>query len=404
MRNALLIIATLLFGTIEAQQPSQHQAEFELGSGLEFSFNNGDYTFGMGGMMQPYIGRFSDSSEMVSHYINAKRVYFNIHGTAVNQKVSFLFRANFASTSPLLDAWISYQPIKNLTIYFGQKQMISNNRELLVLEDQLQFADRSILSGTFSQTGREFGIFIEPFIEIGGVRIEPKISITSGDGKNSFGMDSRDVDLGGFKYSARLDLYPFGAFSDGNENCIADLRGEPSPKLLLGAAASLNDGASAASGEGHGDFTFYNANSDFQRPDYRQLYYDLLFKFMGISILAEYNISTASGLSGAYLNESATVALVPTQISEFLSLGRAYNVQAGYTTPSGWGIDGRFSDVSAEFAQNRNSIVQDATAWQVGLSRYVKLNDLKATLSFGQMSYGNTTAMSMLEFMVQVRL
>ena len=129
--------------------------------------------------------------------------------------------------------------------------------------------------------------------------IVPQVAITSGDGRNSFGTDSRDVDLGGLKYGARLDIYPLGFFSEGNDKSTADLAHEESPKLVLGVAASYNDGASHSAGEGHGDFFLYNADGRVQLPDYRQVYGDILVKYKGISVLGEYLIATATSLLGS---------------------------------------------------------------------------------------------------------
>ncbi|MBI1306430.1 MAG: hypothetical protein GC181_07440 [Bacteroidetes bacterium] len=403
MKRILIILAILYSLPMKAQNYLHNSSSFELGSGLNFSFDDGKYNFRVGGMMQPYAGLQTDSAEESSHYLNAKRVYFNLYGEALDEKVSFFLQTDFTSGTPLLDVWIGYYPAKNLKLYFGQKQSTSNNREMLVMEDQLQFSDRSLLSTTFSRTGRELGLFIEPFFNVGPILFQPKFAITSGDGINSFGADSRDVDLGGFKYSTRLDIYPFGNFTEGNDKCIADLYREDRLKLVLGGAASYNDGASASNGEGHGEFTLYNAKAQFQRPDYRQVYFDILAKYKGLSLMGEYCIATATGLSGAFVNDLATMPLVPTQISEYLSLGKAYNFQAGYFLKSGWGIDGRYSTTQAEFGENTNSIVRDLNSWKIGLTRYAKLNNLKITIAYGKTTFNGMLQTSLAELMCQVR-
>jgi hypothetical protein len=274
---------------------------------------------------------------------------------------------------------------------------------MLFLADQLQFSSRSSLSNAYSRSGRELGLYVEPYFELGPLGISPQLAVTSGDGANSFGEDSRDTDLGGLKYAARLDLFPFGAFSKDNDKGVADLKHETKPKAVVGIAGSYNDGASDAVGEGHGIFTLYNANADFQRPDYRQVYADVMAKYRGFSVLAEYSISTALGLTGAFLNEGATIPLEPTQISEYLALGRGVNVQAGYVTSSGWGIDTRFSDVKAEFASNEMSVIQNNNSWAVSLSRYIKDNGLKVLLTYGEQDFDSGQSASLAEVMLQLR-
>lgn len=390
----------MTMGLFAQSKTNTNQADFAIGEGLVFSFNEGDYKFKISGMIQPYYGFVKPENQKASHFLNAKRSYFNISGEALKEKVKFLIQADFSSTSPLLDAWLSYEPIKNLTFTAGQKQSIANNREMLFMEDHLTYADRSLLSSTFSNTGREFGLFAEYKISLGEVLIVPQAMLTSGDGKNSFGLDSRDVDLGGFKYGARLDIYPLGAFTQGNEKQVADLAHEEKPRFVIGGAASYNNGASNAVGEGHGDFFIYNESGVNQLPDYRKIYGDLLFKFKGFSLLGEYGIATATSLEGAYLDQTATIKLQPTEISQYLALGRTYNAQLGYVTKSGYGIDLRYTGIQQEFA-NATSVAKDATGFTAGLAKYFKDNSLKVQASYTNLSQNNrTTNMAQLMFQV----
>lgn len=383
MKNKLFLLAFFCSTLVQAQTAStKDDASFELGNGLNFSLEDSAYTFKLSGMVQPsYAYNWKQGVDEGDQYLSAKRTFFNVSGNAVKEKVSFLLQLDFSLPTPLLDAWIAYKPIKNLTLKMGQFQNISNNREMLQMEYNLSFAERSMLSTTFGKSGREFGLAAEYKLTAGGIGIVPQIMVSSGDGRNSFGVDSRDVDLGGYKYGARLDLYPLGYFSANNEGTTADLTHEISPKLQIGAAASYNDGASNAVGEGHGDFAMYNYLGGAQLPDYRKLYGDVLFKFKGFSLLGEYVVATATSLQGSYIDATAFNALVPTQISEYLALGRAYNAQVGYVTKKGYALDVRYSGISPEFA-NPFSVVEETNAYTVGFSKYFKGNSLKMQANF----------------------
>jgi len=406
MRKLITILILLACTQVHAQrsskQPSQHHAGFDLGTGLNFSFNDGAYSFNMGGIIQPYFGIYNQSDAEAEYFLNAKRTYFNLGGTARDEKLDFFVQMDFSRADPLLDVWIGYEPVKGLKFSFGQKQNIANNRELLIMENNLQFVDRSVLSTTFSRTGRELGAFLDYILELGQVVVVPQVAVTSGDGKNSFGLDSRDVDLGGFKYSARVDLYPFGKFSQGNDKQIADLRREKKVKMVIGGAASMNDGASDTLGEGHGELFLYNKLGQRQLPDYRKLTTDVLVKYKGFSFLAEYRIATAAGLQGAFLNEAASVNLIPQQISEMLALGTGYNVQLGYVTHSGYGLDFRYSGIQPEFEENDRSYVMKNSVWSVGATRYFHGNNLKVHLGYTSMQPDGGDASSLAEFLVQV--
>ena len=144
-------------------------------------------------------------------------------------------------------------------------------------------------------------------------------------------------------------------------------------------------------GEGHGDFYIYDGLGGVQLPDYRQMYYDLLFKYKGISFLGEYVFATATELQGSFTDELATIPLIPTEISEYLALGRAYNLQLGYVTKSGFGVDLRMENSNPEFESNPNTVVTKTDAYGVSICQYFKGNDLKLQASFLQTQLSNNT-------------
>jgi len=353
-------------------------------------------------MIQPSVSLDMMNGAKPDYYFNVKRSYFNISGTALKEKVSFFMQTDFSQSTPLLDAWVDYTPMKGLNIAFGQKQSIANNREMLVMEDKLQFADRSLLSTGFSRTGREFGLFISQTIELKNLGIVPQLSVTSGDGRNSFGIDSRDTDKGGYKYSGRIDVYPLGFFSKANDDFVADLAHEKSLKMVVGGAASYNVGASNAVGEGHGDFQFFDDSGAAKFPDYRKFYGDLLVKYQGFSLLGEYALASATKLGGSYTTATTLSPLVPTQISEYLALGTALNVQLGYATKSGYALDLRYDALVPEFSNNAGSVLKKTNGMTVGFSKYFKQNNLKLQTTFSSINYTDNTSKLMGSVIVQI--
>ncbi len=385
MKKVALLLTIVLTTQAYAQlKPTKHNVHFELGSGLNFAFNDSAYMFRISGMVQPFIGFEKMPESDADYFFNSRRSYFNFSGVAVKEKVDFFIQLDYSRPDALLDAWVGYHPFKGFSVVIGQKQNIANNREMLYMEDQLQFLERSLLSTQYSRSGREFGIFIEQKLG-NSFGLVPQVAVTSGDGRNSFGADSRDLDIGGFKYAARLDVYPLGYFTKGNDILAADLMHEESLKMVVGAAYSYNDGASEAVGEGHGDFMLYDSKGNIRQPDYRQVYGDVLIKFRGFSLLGEYNVSTATDLEGSFKAVNGD-ALLPTEISQFLALGTGYNVQLGYATKSGYAVDFRYAAVMPEF-DNANSIVQDINGWTVGLAKYFKGNNLKIHAALSSYSY-----------------
>ena len=397
------IVAAFLFlfgfNAIAQVKIKTESKEFQLGDGLRFNVNDGDYKFMIGGFIQGVYQYDKTDGLVANNYMNAKNAYLTISGSMLKEKVSFLLQNNFSNGRSLLDAWVAYAPISNVKISFGQKQTFTNNREMTFFEDKLQFVDRGVFSSKYSDTGREFGVFLESQFGIDDFIIKPKFAITSGDGLNSFGANSTDVDQGGLKYGGRIDILPLGKFKEGNDGYIADLKHEDQLKILLGAAYSYNIGASNKVGEGHFirnpdaveqqtnksnfAFTFYDTAGKETHPDYRKFYEDILLKYKGFSLLAEYINTTATNLSGSYLDAGATRPLYLTEISEYLVLGDGYNLQAGYVTKSGYSLDLRYEKLNQEF-DNNASILLDQETYTLGLTKYFKGNNLKIQSSVSE--------------------
>ncbi len=383
------------------EDEERNKASFNLGSGLDFSFNEGNYHFNMSGFIQPNYQSTKMSGTDADNSFNSKRTFLQFSGNAKKEKVSFFIQLDYSSSDPLMDAWVAYHPTEKITVSFGQKQTFVNNREMTFREDRLQFNDRSFLSQNFSNTGREFGVFVESkFGDKFG--IVPMIALTSGDGRNSFGTDSRDSDLGGLKFGGRIDLYPLGYFKDGNDLTSADLGREDALKMVVGFAGSMNKGASNASGEGHGDFLLYDADGASNLPDYNQLYMDILMKYRGFSFLAEYVNSNASNLDLVFTDANASQLLAPTQISQFLVLGDSFNLQTGYVTESGYSFDVRYENMNPEFENQTASILQDTSAFTIGLSKYFKGNALKLQTSYSNINAASGNDVSTFQILMQI--
>ena len=413
MKKISFLITIFITTFITAQELSQNKSDFDFGNGVSLSFEDGDYNFNINGYIKPtYV--YNETTSIVgggtineiNRQFKSKNSVLEISGNAKKEKVSFSIRMDYSLSNPLLEAWVGYHPSKNVNVYFGQKNSFLNNREMIFNEDILQFTDRSLLSQNHTNSyGQEFGLFIETTFGEKFI-LSPKFAVTSGDGRNSFGEDSRDSDLGGVKFGARLDLYPFGNFSKGNEGSV-DLVGEQKLIMELGFAYSKNIGTSHRTGNGHGDIMFYDADGNNNLPDYEKIFVDLLLKYKGFSFLAEYADAAASGLNQTYID--ASNLLTPQQISEYLVLGSSYNFQLGYIFQNDIGIDFRYEFSTPEFTNEinnpyENTILQDFENMSFGISKYFDDNNLKIQVGFSSIKYfyGNETTIA--ELVCQIRL
>ena len=424
MKKLFLLIYTFSFFIAYSQDEltigdanfeKNNKYNFSLGSGIQFSFDNDRHVFGIGGMIQSrylHENLLNLSSEPLNYY-GIKRSYFNMNGKLNNGLFTFLIQTNFSESFPLLDAWAGYHPNKNISMYFGQKLSPLNNFSMQIMEYDLQFASRNYLSQNFSNYGREFGFFVESKFTFGEIGIKPILALTSGDGINSFGENSLDSDNGGFKYGGRLNIYPMGFFKTNNEYIGHDLFKENNLKFMIGAASSLNIGASHKVGEGHynqnlisdGTFMFYDDSTSEKRlPNYLKNNIDVLAKFKGFNFLIEYVNTAAYNLQGTAINTSGTL-LDTTQISEYLVLGNAYNFQIGYLFENYLSIDIRWGQSFKEFSFNDNSILKNYDNMAFGISKYFSNRAVKTQLMGRYLNFYENTELNQLsiEILFQIK-
>ena len=403
-----LIITTIILLSISyvfSQESERNNASFSLGDGISFSFNEGDYEFNIYGFIKPtYI--FNDEKIYTAdgEYSNVFRQFKSQNsnlfftGFAKDEKLSFTIQMDYSSSNPLVEAFIGYHFNEKTKLYFGQMRVNHNNLEMTYNEDRLRFTNRGILSQTYTDNGEEFGLFFET--SLGKLIIfKPTLAITSGDGKNSFGDDSRDSDKGGVKFGSRINILPFGDFSIGNRLSTVDLMHEERPKVQIGFAYSKNMGASNKVGDGHGDFILYDDSGDELFPDYSQLFLDLNLKYKGFSLVLEYADAYASGLDQIYTDPNAFNLLIPQQISEYLVVGDSQGIQFGYFTKNGISIDLIYENLNPEFDSYGSSILRKSSNMGVGISKYLAGNDLKIQASIFKTGYENLNNLDDDEFM-----
>ena len=405
--------STFLYGQIsmdinDANYEKNNDYAYSMGNGISFNFDDSVHVFRIGGMAQFRVLNTipDDTLSSPSNYIGIKRSYFSLSGQLNSGLFSFLIQTDFSESFPLLDAWVGYHPHQNLSFYFGQKMTPCNNYSMQFMEYDLQFASRNNLSNTFSRLGREFGVFIESRFKAGNVGIKPIVSVTSGDGTNSFGENSQDSDQGGFKYGGRLNVYPMGFFSSGNEFVAHDIAREQKLKLMIGGASSLNIGASHIVGEGHyneelnSDETFIlvdASNGENRLPNYLKNNVDILFKYKGFNFLVEYVNTAAYNLKGTTLDT--------TQISEKLVLGNAYNIQLGYLFKGDFSMDFKYGQSFKEFQFNNNSLLGNYDSMGIGLTKYFSKRAVKAQLMARYLNFYENTNLNQLnlECLLQLR-
>ncbi|MFY8033222.1 MAG: hypothetical protein ACOVMN_01800, partial [Flexibacteraceae bacterium] len=169
-------------------------------------------------------------------------------------------------------------------------------------------------------------------------------------------------------YSGRADFIPFGNFNNGGQFRQADLEYEMTPKLVVGAYYSYNQGITDRRGRASGDILYLDSAGNSALPDYQKYGADLLFKYKGFSLIAEYvngkaivpntiatRVRTDGSTSPDFLVDS--VQNVNAYVQNRIITGSGINVQAGYMFRKGISVDGRYAVMMPE----KYSFLRNAT-------------------------------------------
>lgn len=366
---------------------AQGNLDFRLGNGLSAQSADGLYRMSMGGSVQLLTVGSSAPSPSFAAYPSLG--FMRLQGSSKPESAEFFVQMNFAEPTPLLDAWVRFKTKWSSRITLGQMQNVSNGLEMLVYEDVQSLPWRSIASQAFVRSGREAGLLMDHRWVRDRWSLGVFAQVTSGDGRNSFGVDSRDVDLGGLKYSGRLEA---GLGEPMPDNRVLQLASfDRKSRVLWGISGSYNRGASDAIGEGHGTFQMFRG-AESAYPDYRKWTADVLAMHRGWSLYGQTTVATATGLQGLQRTPSASSLLRPQEISGYLNLGRSFLAQVEYVHPSRWAAVVRRSLVLSEFGSYSASLTTDQVETFVGINRYVVEHNVKFFAGYRSLEFASSPA------------
>ena len=370
------------------------------GNGLVFSSTDQNYKVVLRGYSQSLFEsktRSFDSSNILDNNVynrfRARRVRLRLSGNQLFPGFSYRLQVDLAQSVEgdgelsglLLDAWVGYNITKKLKIIFGQKATPTDNLSVQMASNSLQLPERSRLTSAFASI-REVGLFMEGKFKTGEKSVlKSMLCITNGDGSNTLSND-----FGGLKYGARINFLPFGTFRNFGQFRQVDMVRELSPKLMLGINGSYNVGMSSRRGRENGDFLFYNiTNSDtsLRLPNYLKTGADLIFKYRGFSLIAEFIMTKAfisddiTTRNDRYGNpEDLTTNFRGYSAEEYvrtqLMMGSGINLQAGYLFKNLFSIDGRFTSLNPdEYSfMNNTSFYNRNKYYTIGISKYFSKN------------------------------
>ena len=273
-------------------------------------------------------------------------------------------RNNFAPRM-ILDAVIKWNFYKNFTLWAGQTKL-PGNRERVISSANLQFVDRSLLNSKYN-IDRDMGVQLRHHFTVGkNFLVREMFSLAQGEGRNLV-----QDNFGGYQYTGRVELLPFGKFASKGDYIGGDQKREEKPKLAIGCTYDWNDRA-VKDRSNQGSYLTYDTDLDGDIDGYfhsnvSTVFADLMFKYKGLSIMSEYAYRTADNEVQTIVNDDLSETTVAFKV------GSGFNIQAGYLFKKNLELSMRYTQI----VPGGESTAQQYEQYTLGASKYIVGHKLK---------------------------
>ena len=270
--------------------------------------------------------------------------------------------SQYTSNAPryILDAVLQWNFYQNFELWFGQTKL-PGNRERVISSGNLQQVDRSLLNSRFT-IDRDFGFQLRHHFNLTKTFIVKEIfSLAQGEGRNI-----TTGNLGGHQYTGRIELLPFGNFASKGDYKGSDLRREKKPKLAIGLSYDYNNNAVKTRSNQGSYMTIDGADDAYFETNINTVFLDAMFKYNGVSLMAEYSDRTASDAFAKNSDGSLT--------GDEVQVGKGLNLQMGYLFNNDIELSGRYTHI--ELDKNITG-KNPESQYTLGLSKYVVGHKLK---------------------------
>ena len=379
-KNTFCVLFLLLVITnINAQESSSPK----FGKGLfNLVSQDSSWTMKIGVRMQFLgIAVWEDGESLETNFL-VRRARLKFDGYAFSPKLKYKLElglsnrdisgaSKFTGNAPryIIDAVMKWNFYQNFELWFGQTKL-PGNRERVISSANLQFVDRSILNAGFN-LDRDMGVQFRHHINLSNNFIIREIfAISQGEGRNV-----TTGNLGGYQFTSRIELLPFGNFISKGDYKGGDLSREPKPKLAFGVSYDFNNNAvKTRSNQGK----YMETDNGFYETNISTLFIDAIFKYKGFSFMGEY-VNRDS-------NDPIAKNSDGTLTGDVVKVGNALNVQAGYLFKSNWEIAGRYSNTNLDKNITGANMKNEYT---LGVSKYIVGHSLKVQSDFTYIDIAN---------------
>jgi hypothetical protein len=347
----------------QVQQPAISPSPyFTYGKGLGITSPDSLFMLNIRFRMQNRLAFTSESESdlgIKSVEARTRRLRLRLDGFIYTTRLTYLIQLAFTRSdmdyddtgfpNVIRDAMIQYKVNEHFSIGLGQTKL-PGNRQRVNSSGDLQLADRSIVNSTFN-IDRDFGVQFYYNNAIQEFNYVLRAAISSGDGRNITSSDR------GLAYTGRLELLPFGKFTNGGDYFEGDLAREPKPKVSFGVTYSNNQNAIRTGGQ-LGKFLY-------DSRDIQTSMADFLLKYNGWAFAAEYLRRTA--VDPITTNEDGD--------QRFVYVGHGQNFQGSYLFKNNYEIVGRYSQVRPD--NDIQTLEEKIQQYTVGVTKYIRGHRLK---------------------------
>ena len=359
--GVFLSISAELYGQQVKSSSSTPSPYFSYGKGLGITSPDSLFKLNIRFRMQNRLSVTNfDNWEEAMVEARVRRLRLRFDGFIYSPRLTYVLQLGFsrsdmddgtASGEPQIirDAMVIYSFNKHFSMGLGQTKLPGNRQRVTSSGDQ-QFVDRSIVNGTFN-IDRDFGVqayynnYLSKFYYV------LRGAVTTGEGRNTTASST------GLAYTGRLELLPFGPFSDGGDYFESDLSREPKPKLSCALTYSENLNTTRSGGQ-TGTYLY-------DTRDILTRMVDLLYKHNGWAFAGEFIHRTTD--DPITENEMGKV--------RYVYKGHGENYQLSYLWKKNYELAGRYSHLfPKEEIQSFSPLQREYT---IAASKYIKGHRLK---------------------------
>ena len=375
MRNYILTLLVFLF---PLSANTQDIVNNSFGKGFyNVVAADSSYSMNLAARIQSlYIGEWDVNDEDGIHNSSSqfliRRARLKFGGFVLNPKVKYKIELgltnkdqgkvasdNNMAPKMILDAVVKWNFYKNFTLWAGQTKL-PGNRERVISSANLQLVDRSLVNKVFN-IDRDMGVQLRHYFTLGkNFTVVESLAMSQGEGRNLV-----QDNLGGYQWTARVEVYPFGKFKGKGDYVGGAVKRQQTPKLAIGATYDINNNA-VKDRSNMGSYMLIDDGLGYYETNINSIFIDAMFKYQGFSFMAEYANRQADNPIAVNSDGSET--------GDVVDVGDGLNLVSGYLFDNDVELTGRYTTISLEKEITGSDLQSQYT---FGLSKYFKGHKLK---------------------------